>query len=148
MLIIIIDKTMYGVSGEKDLIKRSLASGDIAGIQTIYPAQTSGQNIMHVANIAMTSSSGGANYFINTGVSVADNNNTPVPAAIVYIDTILPDGSTVSSNVETNNQGIATFKLKSKLTGPYISTVTDITKDGWTYNPGNIITTSLTIPVP
>ena len=142
------DKTMYGVSGEKDLIKRSLASGDIAGIQTIYPIQTSVQNIMHVWSMTMTPSAGGANYFINTGVTVVDDKNTPVPAAVVYTDTVLPDGSKVSSNMETNNQGVATFKLKSKQTGLYTSTVTDITKEGWMYDSETIIETSLTIPVP
>jgi len=34
------DKTMYGYSGEFELMKRSLTSGDSAGIQKIYPGST------------------------------------------------------------------------------------------------------------
>jgi len=143
-----IDNTMYGYSDEKELIKRDLAPGDIAGIQTIYPVQISGQTIMHVGKITMTYSTGGANYFINTEVTVVDEKNMPVPAAIVYVDTTSLDGALTSSSVETNAQGVAIFKLKSKQIGEYTSTVMNVTKDEWTYNPGNDAAPSFTIPVP
>ncbi|MCL5772589.1 MAG: hypothetical protein M1479_10025 [Actinobacteria bacterium] len=142
------DKTMYGYSDQMELIKRSLAPGDVAGIQAIYPQTTSGQGVMHVGNINMRYSASGSNYFIYTEVTVLDENAVAVPAATVYIDTLLSDGSTGSSNGETNTQGVATFKLKSKQEGTYTSTVTNVNKDGWAYNLAANLETTDSLQVP
>ena len=131
------DKTMYGYSDQMELIKRSLASGDEAGIQAIYPITPSEQGIMHVGNINMVNTKSGPNYTIYTEVTVLDAGGVAVPAATVNIETLLPDSSAKSYSGETNIQGVITFKLRSKQTGTYTSTVTGISKDGWTYSSAN-----------
>ena len=142
------DKTMYGYSNEMELIRRSLHPGDEAGIQAIYPETTVGEGVMHVEDINMWYSAGGPNYFVNTEVIILDENGVPVPISSVYVDTELPDNSIASTSGETNSLGIVTFKLKSRQEGNYISSVRDIYNEGWTYNEGANVITSLELLVP
>jgi subtilisin family serine protease len=105
-----------------------------------------GGDVMDVSIIDMWYTTGGPNYFIYTKVTIVDNNRVSVPEATVYLETTLQGGSTVSDSGSTNGEGAVTFKLRSKQTGTYTSTVTNVEKSGWTYDPTG--ETSKTLPVP
>ncbi|MGB7531591.1 MAG: S8 family serine peptidase [Halobacteriota archaeon] len=94
-------------------------------------------NVMHVSAIDMRYDTAGPNYFIYTKVTIVDSNETPVAEATVYLEMTLPDDSKASDSGSTNGEGTVTFKLKSRQTGTYNSTVTNVTKtDNWTYDSG------------
>ena len=114
---------------------------------TLSPT-TAPTGTMHVAAIDMWYKAAGPNFFIYTKVTIVDATGAPVPEATVYVDMTLPDKSTVSGSGETNGGGTVTFKLKSRQTDTYISTVTDVVKDGWTYDSGANVETSDSIIVP
>lgn len=142
------EKTMYGEAAELELKKRSLDPGDEAGIQAIYPEAAAEEGVMHVAAIDMSYGTKGPNYFIYTRVTIFDADNVAVPEATVYLEMTLPDESTVSGSGETNGGGTVTFKLKSRQTGTYTSTVTKVVKDGWTYDSAANVETSDSIIIP
>lgn len=103
---------------------------------------------MHVGDIAMWYQKKGPWYWVYTTVPILDESGEPVPDATVYVDTTLPDGSVKSFDGTTVSDGTVTFKLKSKLTGTYTSTVTNVVKEGWTYDPASNIETSESLTVP
>jgi len=146
------EKTMYGFADEFELKKRSLDSSDRAGIRAIYPTKVPEEGPplgdMHVADIDMWYSTAGPNYFVNTKVTIVDADGVAVPEATVYLETTLDEASVFTGSATTNGDGIATFKLRSRQTGAYTSTVTNVTKDDWTYDWGANEETSDSLIVP
>lgn len=102
---------------------------------------------MHVGDIFMWYVKRGL-YRVYTRVPILDENGQVVPDATVYLDTTLPDGSVKSFVGTTGSDGMVTFGVKSKLTGTYTSTVTDVIKEGWTYDPLSNVETSESLTVP
>ena len=47
----------------------------------------------------------------------------------------LPDGSQQSDQNATNSRGLAKYRVKSTLAGSYEICVTNVTKDGYVYDP-------------
>jgi len=103
---------------------------------------------IHVGDISMWYTKRGVNYIIYTKVPILDENNQPVQDATVYLETSLPDGTVQSFSGTTDSEGTVTFSLRSKLTGTYTSTVTDVVKSGWTYDSASNIETSESLTVP
>lgn len=126
---------------------------DNAG-QTTYATQitVSVDNIpgekMHIGDITMWYGRRGINYIIYTKVPILDVSDQPVADATVYLDTTLPDGSVQSFSGTTGTDGTVTFQVRSRLTGTYTSTVTNVVKDGWTYDSANNYETSESLTVP
>ena len=110
---------------------------------TVAPTGT-----MHVAAIDMWYSTAGPNFFIYTEVTIVDADNVALPGATVYLEMTLPDGSKASGSGDTADDGTVTFKLRSRQTGTYTSTVTDVVKDGWTYDSLANVETSKSLIVP
>lgn len=142
------EKTMYGYADEFELKKRSLDPGDEAGIQAVYPVTEAAptEGTMHVAAIDMWYDTKGPNYFIYTRVTIRDADGAAVPEATVYLEMTLPGGSKASGSGDTNGQGTVTFKLKSRQSATYTSNVTNVAKDGWSYDEESSVT-SASIPV-
>jgi thermitase len=103
---------------------------------------------MHVSDIDMWASTAGKNYFVNTTITVVDENNSLVPDATVDLTTTLPDGSTINASGVTGADGVATFKVKSRQTGTYVSEVTNATHAFYTYDPDANVETSASLDVP
>ena len=129
----------YTVSAVDSAGNEGTASDEASGTTS-----EAGGEVMHVSAISMWYDTGGPNYFIYTMVTIVDRNSVSVPEATVYLVTTLPGGSTVSDSGSTNGEGSVTFKLRSKQAGTYISTVTNVEKSGWTYDPNANIETSKT----
>lgn len=143
------EKTMYGLAGEFELKSRSLDPRDEAGINVIYPVteEVPTEGTMHVAAIDMWHTTAGPNKFIYTKVTIVDD-GVAVPDATVYLETTLDEASVFTGSATTNGDGIATFKLRSRQTGTYTSTVTNVVKDDWTYDPEANVETSNSLIVP
>jgi len=103
---------------------------------------------MHVGDITMWYDKRGINYIVYTKVPILDESDQPVADATVYLEITLPDGSVQSFSGTTGADGTVTFKLRSRLTGTYTSTVTDVVKEGWTYDPASNYETSESLTVP
>jgi len=105
---------------------------------------------MHVNSIDMWYKAAGPNRFVYTKVKIVssdDTTDTPVSGATVYLEMTLPDYSKVFSSGNTANDGTVTFEVKSRQTGTYTSTVTDVVKYEWTYDSSANIETDDSIIV-
>ncbi len=80
----------------------------------------------------------GAGVIIRSQITVQDESLTPVPQAIVHVTWTLPDGTDVIRIARTNNSGKARFRVSGE-GGFYTITVTDITKNGYTFDPDNSV---------
>jgi len=134
-----------GEGGRDSKYGYGLVDADEAcGVETPSPAEGK----MHVGDISMWYTQRGPWYWIYTEVLILDENDQVVSDATVYLEVTLPDGSVQSFSGNTNSDGTVTFSLKSKLTGTYTSTVTDVVKEGWVYDPASNVETSESLTVP
>jgi len=125
------------------------ATDDNGGAYYTFTTESEPGNVMHVQRIDMWYEKTGINYMIYTKVWIVDSIGDDVEDATVYIETDLPDGGTHTDNGVTGSDGTVTFSYgKTKVTGTYTSTVTNVVKDGWTYDPGANLETSESLDVP
>jgi len=117
---------------------------EACGVEAPPPAEGK----MHVGDISMWYVQRGPWFWVYTKVPILDENGQAVSDATVYLDTTLPDGSVQSFSGTTGSDGTVTFSLKSKLTGTYTSTVTDVVKEGWVYDSSSNVETSESLTVP
>ena len=89
---------------------------------------------MHVAAIDMFYEQKRAMYFVNSVVTIHDSTGQPVSFAEVAIKFEQPDGSPTVYTAVTGGDGSAVFRIRSKATGTYQSTVTGVAKSGWNYD--------------
>jgi subtilisin/minor extracellular protease Epr len=138
------ETTYYYAVCAVDLAGNEAELSNIANA-TVAPAA----NVMHVASIDMWYTKIGRNYRIYTEVTVVDSSNNAVEDATVYLEMSLPDGNTVSGSGNTDIDGTVTFVYgPTRLTGTYISTVTNVEKIDWIYDPEANVETSEELTVP
>jgi thermitase len=94
------------------------------------------QKTMTVSDITMsyTIRSNGERRIFST-VTVLQNTNTPLSNARVYASITAPSGKISTFSGTTNTQGKRTFDLRSRELGTYTTTVTNVTRSGYTYTP-------------
>jgi PKD repeat protein len=107
-----------------------------------------GGGTMHVSAITMWYTRAGKNYVVYTKVTIVDQAGALVQSATVSLKRTLPSGSTSTASGTTLADGTVTFSVKSKLTGTYTSTVTDVTHATLIYEPLDNVVTTKTLPVP
>ncbi len=105
-------------------------------------------NTMHVSAIDMWYTQAGRNYNIYTKVTVVNASGSPVANATVNLRVTTPSGSIANGTATTGTDGTVTFYLTSKVTGTYVSEVTNITHSTYTYNPAANVETSESLRVP
>ena len=104
---------------------------------------------MHVGAIKMKYvDRGGGRYVVSATVQILNQNHAKVPGATVTIDWTLPNGSHVSQSALTNSNGLAAFKVKSTTGGSFQVCVTNVTKAGYSYDPGQNHVTCKTSTLP
>ena len=125
------------------------ATDDNGGAYYTFTTESEPGNVMHVQRIDMWYEKTGINYMIYTKVWIVDSIGGDVEGATVYIETDLPGGGTHTDNGVTGSDGTVTFSYgKTKVTGTYISTVINVVKDGWIYDPSENLETSESLTVP
>jgi inhibitor of cysteine peptidase len=103
---------------------------------------------IHVASIDMWSSPAGRNNYVYTEIAIVDENGSVVAGAVVSLEMTLPDGGVATGSAETGSDGTVTFSLKTKVTGTFISEVTNVTHSDFTYNASSNVETSESLVVP
>jgi len=141
--------TTYYYEVQSTDIKGNTAIDNNNNAYYTFTTASAPSNVMHVYSIDMWYQKTGKNYNIYTKVKIVDSSSTPVNGATVYIETTLPDHSKISNNGITSSDGTVTFMYGStKQTGTYMSTVTNVVKTGWTYDPLSNVETSEQLQVP
>ena len=105
-------------------------------------------NSMHVSNIDMSYTVKGPNYTVAMVVTIVDENGSPVSGATVDLSLDVPGGGTATGSGTTGSNGTATFTYRSKNTGTYVATVTNVSHSSYTYNPAANVVTSASLQVP
>ncbi len=103
---------------------------------------------MHVSAIDMWYTRGGVNYYVYTQVTVVDAVGAPVANATVDLEMTLPGGGTAVGSAITAADGTITFNYRSKITGTYVSTVTNVTHATLAYDAAANVETSESLLVP
>jgi hypothetical protein len=101
-----------------------------------------------VSAIDMWYTVAGINRTVYTTVTVVDENSSPVSNATVSLSMSLPDGGSATGSAVTGADGSVTFSIKSKKTGTYTSTVTNVTHATYTYDSSANVITTQTLNVP
>ena len=141
--------TTYYYEVQSTDIKGNTAIDNNNNAYYTFTTASAPSNVMHVYSIDMWYEKTGKNYKIYTTVKIVDSSDNPVNGATVYIKTTLPGNSEVSYNGITSSDGTVTFMYGStKQTGTYMSTVTNVVKTGWTYDPYSNVETSEQLQVP
>ncbi len=107
---------------------------------------------MHVADIEMWSAQKGPNLIVYSQVTIVDAQGSPVPGVAVSVQTEQEINGTIvnstSATSETGTDGTVTFTLRSRSGGTFTTTVTGVSREGWTYDfEANVeVSESLAIP--
>jgi len=104
---------------------------------------------MHVSAIDMWYTTQGPNNTVYVKVRIVDENGSPVSGANVSISLNIPGSGSATGSASTGSDGTVTFQgPKSKNTGTYVASVTNVTSSSYTYNPGANVVTSASLQVP
>lgn len=90
---------------------------------------------MHIETIDMDHSKKGKMHYVETTVTVNDENQEAVSNATVELLMILPDSSTKTKSLRTGENGTVTFYVNSRLDGEYVSEVIDVSHSSREYKP-------------
>ena len=95
---------------------------------------------MHVDSITLTPLSSRGKDSLTGTVSIKDQNGNPISGASVSVQWAYPPNKVKNESAKTKTSGVATFTISAG-SGTYRLCVTNVTKAGWTYVPGqNVIT--------
>ena len=97
--------------------------------------------VMHVSSISMWYTTSFSRRNVYTKVTVLDANNNPRSGATVSLTDTLPSGSIATGLGTTGTDGTVTFRVRSREVGIYKSTITNVTRSGYTYDVGSSVTT-------
>ncbi len=145
----LLPETTYYYEVQSTDIKGNTAIDNNSGTFYTFTTGQEPSNVMHVYSIDMWYEPVKNRFKIFTKVKIVDSTNNPVEGATVYIETTLPNGVTISFDDVVDSSGFVTFVYgPTPKSGTYISTVTNVAKDGWTYNPDENVETSESMIVP
>jgi hypothetical protein len=145
----LIQETTYYYEVQSTDQEGNTATDNNNGSYYTFTTEAEPNNIMHIYSIDMWYEQAGVNYYIYTKVKIVDSSDNAVDGAAVYIETTLPDSSKISDDDITGSDGTVTFSYgKTKITGTYTSTVTNVVKTEWTYDPDSNVETSEQLQVP
>jgi fibronectin type 3 domain-containing protein len=134
----------------------TVSAVDSSGNEGLLSTEVSGKtsestgNLMHIQNIDFSKEikgkSGNANLYI--AIEILDSSNAAVEGANVFLTLSGNDGTLIYANGITSSDGKVIFKFnQAKVGTTYTATVTDVVKDGWTYDSNSNVETSDSITV-
>jgi len=115
--------------------------------QAVTVSGGGGGDTMHVAAIDMSFTKAGVNRVVYTTVTIVDEGGAPVSGATVSLQMTLPSNKLATGSAATGADGTVTFSIKSKETGTYTSTVTNVTHPSLTYDDSANVETFDTLNV-
>jgi len=145
------DLLVQPIYDDRGVINLNCRRGEIAlsiyqGVLSYFETNASGS--MHVSAIDMSFDKKARNYFVYAQVAIQDAGGDAVQGADVSVEIAQPDGTTVSISDSTGIDGTVTFKIRSDQIGTYEATVTDVSKDGWSYDDAANTETSESLTIP
>lgn len=126
------------------------ATTDFFGVSTLverFTGACGGALEMHVSDIQPSYQLVRDSYRVKAAITILDAGGAAVSGATVTIKTTLPNGQQITRSRLTNNSGIATHTVSSKLVGTYTFEVTNVVKSGWTYDAAANVETSDAITI-
>lgn len=150
-----IDAGCVGFGCRRGQIAQALYDGVLAYFAGVTPTPSPTPEpggAMHVEAIEMRYAKKGVWWTVYSQVTVADAEGSPVPDAAVSVTMDQEqDGTIVNSTnatSETGEDGTATFTLRSRSGGTFTTTITDMSRAGWSYDSDANVenSDSLTIP--
>ena len=100
---------------------------------TVTSMQLESSTTMHIETIDMDDSTKGKMHYVETTVTVNDENQEAVSNATVELLTTFSDSSTKTKSLKTGENGTVTFYVNSRLDGEYISEVIDVSHSSREY---------------
>lgn len=119
-----------------------------ATVQDCAMVPETGPPTIHVGAIGMGYRDYGAWHLVLGGLRILDEEDQPVDGATVSAEWTLPNGSTRTRQATTSSWGLAWFWTWSLQSGTYQICVTDVTMDGYVYDPSQNVETCETLVVP
>ncbi len=87
-------------------------------------------------------------YVVLGALRILDEQGARVAGAQVTVEWTLPDGATSTQQAPTNARGLVRYRVRSVQVGVYEMCVTEVTKAGFLYDPGQNGETCDTVTVP
>jgi hypothetical protein len=116
-----------------DCRRGQIAQAIFEGTLSYFNGQTGGA--MHIAAIDMSYDQRRSTYFLDTAVSVQDVSDQPVSSAEVVVRITYPDDMMTVNTVVTGDDGVSSFRIRTRLTGTYQAEIVDVSKTNWLYDP-------------
>jgi hypothetical protein len=130
-------------------ISERTATDDNGGAYYTLTTDSAPVTVMYVQSIDMWYQLAGKKYKVFTEVTIVNPSGDPVEGATISIETTLPNNNIVSDSSITGADGTTTFMYgPTRRQGTYISTVIDVVKSGWTYDPDQNVETGENLIVP
>jgi hypothetical protein len=139
--------TLYDYQVESTDASNNTAIDDNNG--SYYTFTTLPANTMHVGAIDMWYTLASGKYRIYTKVTIVDGAGGALSGAVVDLTLTRPGGGSTQYSGTTGSDGTVTFQYgPTKVLGTYTSTVTGVSKAGWTYSylENNETSESLVVP--
>ena len=124
--------------------REQIAQAVFEGVKNYFAEPQLAQ--MHVSDIDMEYQISRAFYFITTEVVIQDEDSQPLSGATIELEITRNGDLVTSKKIVTDDEGLASYKLRSKLSGSYTSAVIDVSKSGFDYDSGSIISFTLNVP--
>ena len=143
------EETTYYFEVQSTDASENTATDNNGGAYYTFTTTSAPDYDVHVSSIDMWYTTAGRNVKIYSKITIVDSNGIAVEGATVSLEMTLPnDGGTAIASAITGSDGTVTFLYgPTKVKGTYTSTVTDVAKDGWTYDPTANLETSDSLTV-
>lgn len=144
-----VDAGCAGLACRRGQIAQAVMLGLSSYFESVEPPPTPvPDGNLHVGAIDMAFVSQGANYSVQTRLTVHDSEGNTLSNATIALTVLEPDGSPSNLTGITGKDGSVTLSVRSKLSGWYASTVTAVSKEGWVYDPAADIESEERLRVP
>lgn len=125
-----------------------IASAVHAGLLEYIAAVAPTPGALHVAAVDMWADTKPGSSLVYTRVTVHDAAGIGVPEALVSLQIAQPDNRLATLSGLTGVDGTVTLKLRARAAGRYLSTVTGVSRPGWTYDPADNLVSGATLLLP
>ena len=127
----------YTATGDNNTSRSFVYSLNTGGSSTTPPPPTTTQ-LLRSTGISLSAKLLKNGVSVSGSVNVNDEGGGSVSGATVAVSWKLPDGSTQNQTASTSSNGVARFSTSGRR-GTYTLTVNNITKSGYTFDPGNSV---------
>ncbi len=130
------------------LVHGQNSNGDWGPFTAAFVDVTGVSDTLHVDGIKLRYLERNGRNLVYSALRIVDQDRERIPGALVDVEWTLPDGSQQSQQAVTNVRGLARYRVRTTLTGIFEICVTDVTKEGYLYDPSQNRETCDSLAVP